>query len=159
MSAAPIEPALDEALLRASRVLVGVAARSLAGIDDVTLPQFRALVICSGRPVVTVSDLAEALDVHSTTATRLCDRLVEKDLIRRGHGVDDRRVTVLELTSSGRTLVDQVTARRRRDLAAIARRMSPRTARDAVRALQAFAEVAGETPITVDLFGWYTDPR
>jgi DNA-binding MarR family transcriptional regulator len=159
MATAKIDPPLEEALLRASRVLVGVAARSLAGIDDVTLPQFRALVICSGRPVVTVSDLAEALDVHSTTATRLCDRLVDKGLIRRDPGVDDRRVTVLRLTSSARALVDQVTSRRRRDLATIASRMPDGVALEAVRALEAFAEAAGDTPTTVDLFGWDTQPR
>ena len=37
--------AATEALLLASRALVGVAARSLAGIDDVTLSQYRALVV------------------------------------------------------------------------------------------------------------------
>src|SRR5690242_3700411 len=37
---------LVEALLSASRVMVGLAARSLADLDsDVTLPQYRALVV------------------------------------------------------------------------------------------------------------------
>ena len=53
-----------------SRALVGVAARSVADLGEVTLPQFRALVVISSRPVTHVSHLASALDVHSTTATR-----------------------------------------------------------------------------------------
>jgi hypothetical protein len=37
---------LIDALLSASRAMVAIAARSLAGLDaDVTLPQYRALVV------------------------------------------------------------------------------------------------------------------
>jgi DNA-binding MarR family transcriptional regulator len=144
-----------EALLRASRVLVGIAARSLADVDEVTLPQFRALVVVSARPVTTMSDLADALAVHATTATRLCDRLVDKRLLRRSPSADDRRATELSLTASGRRLVDRVTTRRRRDLDEIATRLPP-GAVEAVRdALMAFAEAAGEPgDPRIDLFGW-----
>ena len=53
--------------LVASRALVGVAARSLAGVDDITLPQFRALVVLTGGIPVTVGDLATTLDIHRST--------------------------------------------------------------------------------------------
>src|SRR4029078_9681087 len=91
--------AATQALLVASRALVGVAARSLAGVDDVTLPQYRALCVLT-RPVsVTIGDLAMTLDIHRSTATRLCDRLERKGLIRRRPGVsDDRRETPVGLT-------------------------------------------------------------
>jgi DNA-binding MarR family transcriptional regulator len=143
-----------EALLVASRVLVGVAARSLAAVD-VTLPQYRALVVVSSRPGTSMSDLAEALDVHSTTATRLCDRLADKDLIHRAQRVDDRRATEVRLTPAGRRLVNQVTSRRRRDLTTIASRMPADAATAAVEALMAFADAAGEPSSAVDLFGWH----
>jgi DNA-binding MarR family transcriptional regulator len=147
-----------EALLRASRVLVSVAARSLADVEEVTLPQFRALVVISSHDTTTVSNLAHALDVHSTTATRLCDRLVDKELVRRAPKVGDRRVIELHLTPAGRGLVNRVTNRRRRDITAIASRMSARSAAAAVDALEAFADAAGEPAGTVDLFGW-DDPE
>ncbi|MCA1587776.1 MAG: MarR family transcriptional regulator [Chloroflexi bacterium] len=149
---------LGDALLLASRALVGVAARSLADEDSVTLPQFRALVLLGTRPRTTVSDLAQALGVHSTTATRLCDRLVRKRLIRRTEAAEDRRETDLHLTAAGRRLLERVTERRRRDLAAIAARMGEFEARAAVAALEAFAAAADEAASEADLFGWQVAP-
>lgn len=143
---------LVEVLLTASRALVGVAARSLADVD-VTLPQFRALVVLATRPGTTVSDLAHVLDVHPSTATRLCDRLVAKRLVRRRSGTIDRRSTELYLAAAGNRLVERVSSRRRRDLAAIASRLSPEQQRQAVEALRAFGGAAGEVG-GADLFGW-----
>ena len=143
-----------DALLDASRALVAVAARSLADVDDVTLPQFRALVLLTGAAALTVGDMAEALDVHPSTATRLCDRLDRKALIRRRPGVSpDRRETTLTLTAKGRRLVGRVTDRRRRDLAAIAAAMAPEDRQHAIVSLTAFAREAGELSV-VDPFGW-----
>jgi DNA-binding MarR family transcriptional regulator len=147
-----VEDATD-ALLIASRALVAVAARSLADVD-VTLPQFRALVILTGPKTATVGDLAEELGIHPSTATRLCDRLERKRLVRRRPGVSsDRRETTVSLTAPGRRVVGRVTDRRRRELATIAAAMSPEDRRDAIRGLASFARAAGELP-DVDPFGW-----
>jgi DNA-binding MarR family transcriptional regulator len=144
---------LVDALLAASRALVAVAARSLADAGDITLPQYRALIVLATRPGITVGDLAAALDVHPSTATRLCDRLVAKKLVRRAQSPEDRRSIRLELAAAGTRVVEQVTGRRRRDLAAIAARMPAEAATAAVAALTAFAEAAG--PVTgADPFGW-----
>ncbi len=154
MIAADDIDATTEALLKASRALVAVAARSLAGVDEVTLPQFRALVVLTRPAAVTVGELAEALDVHPSTATRLCDRLVRKRLVRRYPGVSaDRRETTLSLTAQGRRLVGRVTDRRRRDLAAIVASIAPEDRGRAINGLSAFAQAAGELPV-VDPFGW-----
>jgi DNA-binding MarR family transcriptional regulator len=142
-----------DVFLIASRALVGVAARSLADVEEVTLPQFRALVVLASRGSLTVSELAHRLDIHPSTATRLCDRLVRKRLIRRVEGRPDRRETDIVLASAGRRLVDRVTSRRRRDLAAIAKRMSAEERQYALAGLRAFAEAAGENP-DATLFGW-----
>jgi DNA-binding MarR family transcriptional regulator len=118
-----VDDEVVKGFLVASRVLVGIAARSLAEVDDVTLPQFRALVVLSSRPGTTVSDLAATLDIHPTTATRLTDRLVRKSLVRRAAVAEDRRITRLHLTASGAGIVRRVTERRQRDIAAIVGRM------------------------------------
>lgn len=141
-------------LIAASRALVGVAVRSLGDVDNVTLVQFRALVVVSTRPRTTVSDLAETLDIHPTTATRLCDRLVAKRLLRRVPSSDDRRTTELHLAAAGRRLVKKVTARRRQDLAVIVERMPEGGAVRVESALRAFAEAAGEIDPGTDIFGW-----
>jgi DNA-binding MarR family transcriptional regulator len=148
---------LVDALLTASRALVGVAARSLAAVteaDGVTLPQYRALVVLATRPGTGVNDLADALDIHPSTATRLCDRLVAKQLVERVAGVADRRSIELHLAPAGRRLVATVASRRRREVAAIAARMSPADQRRALHGLQAFAAATGE-PVGIDLFGWH----
>ncbi len=150
---------MADALLLASRALVGVAARSLADADDVTLPQFRALVLVSARPRTTMSDLAGALGIHSTSATRLCDRLVGKALLRRVVGVEDRREIELRLSAAGRRLVDRVTERRRQDLAVIAKRMGDRDASEAIRVLQAFADASDGAADEAAVLGWETANR
>src|SRR5262245_20210842 len=115
----PADPLID-AVLSASRVLVAVAARSLAGVgDDVTLPQYRTLVVLASRGPQSLAGLADALAVTSATATRMCDRLVRKGLVRRRAERDDRRHLRIALTPVGRGLVDAVSERRRDEIAAV----------------------------------------
>jgi DNA-binding MarR family transcriptional regulator len=138
---------LTDAVLDASRTLVAVAARSLAGVaDDVTLPQYRALVVLATEGAKSLGELAVALGVHASTATRMCDRLVRKRLVRRRQSSEDRRAVVLELTPTGQDLVAEVTKRRRTEIARIVARV-PRDAREAlVSALSEFARAAGDIP-------------
>src|SRR5690348_13934892 len=83
---------LVDTVLAASRALVAVAARSLAAAgDEVTLPQYRALVVLATRGPQGTAELAAALAVNPSTATRMCDRLVRKGLIRRHRQPGDRR--------------------------------------------------------------------
>ena len=115
---------VTDAVLTASRALVGVAARSLAVVDpEVTLPQYRALVVLASRGPRLVGELAEALGIHPSTATRLCDRLVVKKLVTRTTGRDNRRETTISLSVKGRRLVDRVTVLRRREIEAIVERV------------------------------------
>lgn len=142
-----------DAVLRASRVLVAVAARSLAAVDhDVTLPQYRALVVLGSRGPQRPSALAEALAVHPSTVTRLCDRLVAKRLVHRGESAANRREVSIRLTPKGRRLVDAVTARRRREIAAIAAGIPPRDRAATVQALHALGDAAAEP----DDAAWFT---
>ena len=72
------------AIILASRVMVAIAVRSLAGNpDDVTLPQYRTLVELTFGGPRRLADLADALSVSPSTATRMCDRLVRKELVSR----------------------------------------------------------------------------
>src|SRR3954464_10210292 len=81
-----------DAVLAASRVLVGVTAQSVAALDDtVTISQLRALVILASHPPMHLNALAEAMRVHPSNATRTCDRLVELGLLNRRENPGDRR--------------------------------------------------------------------
>ncbi|HMF03499.1 MAG TPA: MarR family transcriptional regulator, partial [Acidimicrobiia bacterium] len=91
-----------------------------------------------------LGELAAALAVHTSTATRMCDRLVRKRLVRRRQSGEDRRAVVLELTLTGRELVAEVTERRRTEIARIVARV-PRDARETlVSSLSQFARAADE---------------
>jgi DNA-binding MarR family transcriptional regulator len=134
-----------DAVLRASRVLVAVAVRSLAAVDhDVTLPQYRALVVLASRGPQRPTELADALAVHPSTITRLCDRLVAKRLVHRGESTENRREVSVKLTATGRRLVDIVTERRRVEIAGIVARIPARERSTMVHALHALGDAAGE---------------
>lgn len=138
---------LTDAVLTASRVLVAVAARSLVEhAGEVSLHQYRALVVLASRGPLRPVDLAEALGVDPSTATRMCDRLTKKRLISRRRQGEDRREVRLELNGRSRALLDAVTERRRNEIARILAAM-PAGDRDLlVHVLKAFAKAAGEIP-------------
>jgi DNA-binding MarR family transcriptional regulator len=134
-----------DAVLQASRVLVSVSARSLAAVDeDVTLPQFRALVVLASRGPQRPSGLAEALAVHPSTITRLCDRLAAKRLSHRTESAVSRREVVIELTPRGRGLVDAVTERRRAEIGEVVAKVPQRERAAMVQALHALGDAAAE---------------
>lgn len=129
----------------ASRALVAIAARSLDDLqDDLSLPQFRALVVLDTHGPLSVSALAEKVGVHQTTASRLLARLVTDGLVGRMPNELDRREVVVELSSDGAELVERVRRRRRDDLEQILSSMEPQDREQAVRSLAAFAQAAGE---------------
>jgi DNA-binding MarR family transcriptional regulator len=157
MQALPREATTDavEALMLASRAFVGLAARSLADLDaDVTLPQFRALVVLATRGPQRVADIAAELQVTPSTGTRMCDRLVRKGLVRRSRTASDRRVVRLRLTAAGRRLVEEVIRRRRADLSRIVAATAEQWTPAVTGALSAFAAAAGEVPEQEWWLGW-----
>ena len=136
--------------MSASRALVSIAARSLARVEDqVTLPQYRALVVVATRGAMRPVDLAEALDVTPSTATRMCDRLVGKGMMERSHRDSDRREVELRLSAEGKALVNEVTARRRRDLRRVLSRISTDDQARLIESLRLFTDAAGESADTV----------
>jgi len=145
---------VTESLLTASRALVAVAARSLAAIDEsATLPQFRALVVLASRGPQLMGELADALSVHQSTATRLCDRLVVKGLIDRGNS-SNRREVKISLTSDGQRLVNDVSAVRRAEIEQIVSRIPVAMRASTVIGLNAFSDAAGEIPQPLWALGW-----
>lgn len=152
-SEAPDE--LVDTVLAASRALVAVAARSLAAAgDEVTLPQYRALVVLAAKGPQGTADLAAALAVNPSTATRMCDRLVRKGLVRRHRQAGDRRTVRITLTPAGHGLVAAVTKRRRAELGRLLSVLPQARHEPVIAAFQAFAEAAGEIPAPGAALGW-----
>ncbi|MEU2434329.1 MarR family transcriptional regulator [Streptomyces sp. NPDC007861] len=137
--------AVTRAVLTASRLLVAVSARSLAAVEDrVTLPQFRLLVVLSTHGSAKLVALADLLGVNPSTAMRMVDRLVAAGLVDRRINPENRRETVLQLTPEGRSLVEDVTTRRREEITSIVARLAPGQRSALIDALTAFTEAGGE---------------
>jgi DNA-binding MarR family transcriptional regulator len=146
---------IADVVLRASRALVAIAARSLAGSPtEVTLPQYRALVLLCAAGPSTMRSLADSLSCSPSTATRLCDRLVAKGLVERQARADDRREVRVGVTRSGAKLVSTVTRRRRREIDRIVEAMPADRREELVAALGAFSAAAGEAPDQAWTTGW-----
>ena len=145
-----------DAILAATRVMVAVSAQSIESVEDiVTLTQLRALVTIASHDSLNLAGLANALDVHPSSATRVCDRLVAAGLLDRRDAVEDRRHLNLALTPKGRMLVDTVMDDRRVKIEAIMRRIPERRRREVVEAFGAFAAAAHEfDPSDLWALGW-----
>ena len=148
---------LTDAIIRASRAMVAVAVRSLADTDqDVTLPQYRTLVVLAYSGPKRLGDLAATLGVSPSTATRMCDRLVRKGLISRKRDDVDRREVNLAPTEDGLRLVQDVIERRRAEVRDILGGI-PAPARAQLSAsLHVLAEAVGEAPEMHWEPGWHT---
>jgi DNA-binding MarR family transcriptional regulator len=142
--------AVTTAVLTASRLLIAISVRSLNVVPArVTVPQFRMLVVLATHGETKVVALAEDLGVNPSTAMRMAERLGAAGLIDRRVNPVSRREVLLRLTSEGRRVVDDVTARRRGEIAVIVARLSPAQRTDLIAALTAFTEAGGE-PSVVD---------
>ncbi len=135
------------ALVSASRVLVALTARTLGALDiDVSLSQYRALVVLASHGPQRTTDLAVELGVQPSTVTRSCDRLIRRGLVRRCRRPDDRRVAWLGLTEAGKDLVGTTMRQRQAAITRLADGIDVPDPRPVTAALTALVEAAGEAP-------------
>lgn len=154
----PDDTEVIEAIIHASRAMVGIAIRSLTDCGDgdaVTLPQYRTLVVLSESGPRRLADLADALGVSPSTATRMCDRLVRKGLITRTRDELDRREVNLKVTTDGRSTVMNVINRRRSDVCALLTSIPRATRRELVDSLRLLSAATADTPELHWMPGWH----
>jgi DNA-binding MarR family transcriptional regulator len=133
------------ALQAATRVLTGVALRSLDVLDGViTLPQYRMLAVLAELGRTRSSRVARALGLDASTVTRLADRLVSAGHVARGSDPRHRSVVTLELTSSGERLVSAVSRWRQRELSRIVAGLPPAARAQLTSVLGQLVASAGE---------------
>lgn len=143
----PADDAFVDALLSVSRAMVALAARNLSELDaDVTLPQYRTLVILASLGPQRSVDLARELNVAPSTITRMCDRLVRRELVRRFHREDDRRPIWLCLTESGKDLVGTIMLARRRALRELIESAGLTASKRTLATMRSIVAAAGEVP-------------
>ncbi len=115
---------LDDALFDIQRVArrPGYRKRLLAAMDaPVELSTVRVLraVERAGDAAPSIGDIADRLTIDPSTASRFVDQQVAAGYLLRHRCTDDGRRSRLALSDSGRALLDEVTAARRRILAEV----------------------------------------
>jgi len=99
---------------------------------------------------VNVSELAAALELLPSTASRLSDRLTAAGLITRQVSPRNRRATLLELTPAGHRVLDEFADTRARALWEVAAHMTEADRAALLRGTRAFtaalADRSGRTP-------------
>jgi len=140
-----LAPEAAEALQAATRMLAGVALRSLDALDSaVTLPQFRLLAVLADLGPVPSGQAARTLGLDPSTVTRLADRMVAAGYAARGGSPQHRGVVTLELTAEGRALVAISDRWRREELARIMTRLAPAQQTAVTAALGLLVAAAGD---------------
>jgi DNA-binding MarR family transcriptional regulator len=143
--AAELDTQTVAVLQAATRVLAGVALRSLEILEDtVTLSQFRLLAVLADLGTARSVRVARTLGLEASTVTRLADRLVAAGHVARGSEPGHRGVVTLRLTSSGRDLVDQVAGWRKQELGRILGQLTPADRARITAALSQLVDAAGE---------------
>jgi MarR family 2-MHQ and catechol resistance regulon transcriptional repressor len=94
-------------LMKAHRALAQVDARSIAA-SRLGLSDFAVLEILLHKGPLPVNTIGRQVMLTSGSITTAVDRLEKKRLVRRQACPDDRRVTFVTLTTTGRTLIRRV---------------------------------------------------
>lgn len=147
-----------DAVLGACRLLVAISVRSMAQAgDEVGAAQLRALVAVASRGSLSLGALADAVGVSLSTASRMCDRMVEAGQLNRADDPNDRRQVVLTLTADGQAVVHKVMRERKEALTAVLSRLSKADRNRLTAALPRFVAAGGE-PEERELWalGWTT---
>ena len=133
------------AVMRLARAVFNVNTRSITSVNDaLTLTQLRTLVLVATSPVpVTTGIVAETLEIHVSTASRLTDRLIKAEWLQRNDSPLDRRYFIMTLTAEGTALLTATMARRRDSFAAILEQMAPEDRALVRTVFDAFSRAAG----------------
>jgi DNA-binding MarR family transcriptional regulator len=95
------------AIIATSKVIRRVALRLFVE-EGITEPQFQALMLLVENGPVLMRKMSDEMLVTPANVTGIMDRLEEKSLVRRTAGKEDRRATIIEITSEGKALYERV---------------------------------------------------
>jgi DNA-binding MarR family transcriptional regulator len=112
----PGRPDLTSEIERLLTSGIGITARAIdqtTQASELTLVQWRVLVIASQAEGLRIGELASHLGISIPSASRLVRRIEAQGLVTARRADDDRRATNVAVTSAGRTTVDTVVRHRR----------------------------------------------
>jgi|SRR3990170_408327 len=78
-----------------------------------SMVHLNVLMLLKSNGALSMSGLAELLDVSVASATGIVDRMVKRGIVERRHSETDRRIVEVHLTESGSAVLDSIGAERR----------------------------------------------
>lgn len=84
-----------------------------------SLVHLNVLTALEAEGPLSMTRLAEAMDVSDASATGIVDRMEKRGLVERSHGTDDRRVVLVHATDAGRQIFVDMAAHRREELSKV----------------------------------------
>jgi len=112
-------------------------------LAELSVPQFRALVLLSRNPCVSLSVVADYIGSSLPAASRMIDGLVTRQFVQRTRGGGDRRCVSLELTAHGRAVIDDAYSASEQQLAVQLGGLSAAEHRCVIDGLDLLARVFG----------------
>ena len=141
----------EQTVLRRFRVVFNAVKshfRSVETRTGVSGAQLWALGVIQAQPGIGVNDLAQAMDVHQSTASNLVRSLVEGGFVRSQREASDRRLVQLTITAKGGRALAKAPAPFAGVLPQAQKRLDPETLsrldRDLSRLLDLIGDADGE---------------
>lgn len=111
---------------------------------SIAVSDAHALAEISESPSLTQGDLAERLRLEKSTVSRLAEKLERLGWVAREQDQLDRRVVRLDLTDSGRRLVDQLKEARTNKFAQVMSQIPPHQRNTVLQSLDVLIQAMGE---------------
>jgi DNA-binding MarR family transcriptional regulator len=117
-----LDDLLDELTSWGPRERAGAFRQWLRG--SLSLVHLHVLTVLEARGPLSMTKLAEELDVSVASLTGIVDRMASRGLVERQREPDDRRVIVVHPTEAGGAVFSEMAAERRRHLEPLLDRMT-----------------------------------
>jgi DNA-binding MarR family transcriptional regulator len=91
---------------------------------SISLIHLNVLTMLEANGPMSMSAIAEALDISVASATGVIDRMEARGLVKRRRHAEDRRVVLVEPAAGGRKVFGDIDNRRRKGLAVLLARLS-----------------------------------
>jgi DNA-binding MarR family transcriptional regulator len=137
-----LDDLLDELTSWGPRERAGAFRQWLRG--SLSLVHLHVLTVLEARGPLSMTKLAEELDVSVASLTGIVDRMASRGLVERQREPDDRRVIVVHPTEAGGAVFSEMAAERRRHLEPLLDRMTDDELESFLVGLRALLRVRSE---------------
>jgi MarR family transcriptional regulator, organic hydroperoxide resistance regulator len=113
---------------------------------ELTYAQAQVLFYVAQHPDCHMGQVAKTFNVTLSAITQIVDRLVQKRFLTRSSKPADRRVYILELTTEGKALVQELETLQVEVLEPVLQRLSARDRNHLINGLEKFVEAVTDGP-------------